>query len=474
MAQKIVSGGVTYWTTNAGEGYYATEAEAKAAETGGTNQSLAIGGNTGALAGSVPATTRPQTMADRPDLIPGYGMTREQLRESAKERNASGQGVGIGGADTVYRVSNQGTRDAFDATHQVNQGGVDWSKVKNTALDLAELTMNPFGQIAETAGLPQWAVTAANFTSPYGIGENAVQGAKWVADASSYRPEMGSRSGGASGAGLGGTGGYDILDPEADRPYNDQAESAVEGAMEDPDTSWVDRIYQEGRDLTESQNLQELEDARNNRAMGLQLNTDLLNKLLSYDPEADANAASEAALRQQLQVANSARGGAGARASALYEAQAMAPELQARAMEQAQATENQRLGQAAQVAGTIGQLSSTQFGQEADYDIQDRNIGTQLFNGLVNMGANEANIEQKQRENLGRIANDLNNTDFNWQKLSSDEKLAAWNNMVETYGIDERTRVELERIAAENRVTPLDILEIGLQSVVTAKKVGAF
>lgn len=465
MANKVTSGGYTYYLDSQGN-YWATEAEANESDRG-----LKQSPDELILPNSPTGQGRPtrdlREGASTPS--PTYKDTRT-AEQKAKDAFESGN---IGGAGGAYNAGNDATRAAFDATHRTNNSSGRKTWRNSTLADIAEFAVNPIGQGAETLGLPPWAVTAANFTSPYGMAENGYGAAKWVADESSYEPTMnGSRGGAAGGGGL-GSGNYDVLDPTA-RPENVPRDNALDGAMEDPNKSWIYDIYNQGRDITSSQNEQELADARANRARGLQLNTDLLSKLMSYNPELEAEMASDRALADQFTFANSARGGAGARASALYEAQSMAPELQARAMEQAVQTENTRLGQAAQVAGTIGQLSSTEFGQEADYDVADRNIGLGVYNGLVNMGANGANIDQKQRENLGRIANDLNQTDVQWQQMSSNEKMAAWNEMVNLYNIDERTRVELERIAAENKVTPLDIIEIGLQAAVTAKKVGAF
>lgn len=89
------------------------------------------------------------TMADHPELIPGYGMTREQLRAAAAKQGPNG----IGGADTAYNSGSDATRRAFDQYHDNNQGGVDWDAVLNTARDITNNpVVNPVGYGASKAG----------------------------------------------------------------------------------------------------------------------------------------------------------------------------------------------------------------------------------------------------------------------------------------------------------------------------------
>jgi hypothetical protein len=254
--------------------------------------------------------------------------------------------------------------------------------------------------------------------------------------------------------------GYDDTPDVIQRPANPAMDQALEGALEAPpgDGLSQEELQDFGMDQTESSNQAEIQEARRNRQQGLALQANLLDRILSFDPEQYQAQQYEKSLANQLSMSRGARGGAGSQQAALMQMLDESPQVYAEAARNADAMEQARLGQAAGVAGTYGELASTAFTQEAGYDIDRSKIGVSLVDIIARDTGTRMDIDQQQRQNLGNLALGLGNLDFKWTELSYQDQWQQWDDMTKRYGIDVNARTQIEIAAKEQEMTPWDYL----------------
>lgn len=153
-------------------------------------------------------------------------------------------------------------------------------------------------------------------------------------------------------------------------------------------------------------------------------------------------------LRNQLALARSAAGGAGAAQQALQAAQAQAPELQAQAAQQAVQENLAKTQAAGQVAQGMGQTALGARGQDIDVAKTNTAAGMRLQDNISQLTGQQLNLNQQQQELLGRMTTDMARQDFDWSKLSADEQERELDRWIQVYGLDQGIATQLKLAAS--------------------------
>lgn len=234
----------------------------------------------------------------------------------------------------------------------------------------------------------------------------------------------------------------------------------------------------------------QLDPFREDRAAAQQDMRDLLGRIYGepsvalMSPEERQQLAAEyedRAMQQQLSVGRSAAGGlAGVQAgvqAATEQRPVISREAGAQAREESRAINADRMSQfrseldrattAAGVTQQIGQAATSAFGQEADIRVQQASLGLGVTQELGKMTGVELELDQRQRENMGRLATDVMKLDLQSMELSMDQQMAFFDQVVRMYGIDQATYAAIRTASIQQQIGPLDVLQM-IGSVVGA------
>jgi hypothetical protein len=155
-------------------------------------------------------------------------------------------------------------------------------------------------------------------------------------------------------------------------------------------------------------------------------------------------------LRNQLALARSAGGGAGAQQAALANAQAQAPELQAQATQQAVQENVQRQQAAGQLAQQTASTALGARGQDIDVAKSNQAAGMRLTDNIAQLTGQQLQINQQSQEQLGRMFTDMAKQDFEWGKLNAEQQQAELERWAKVYGIDQTVMAQLKVAALAN------------------------
>lgn len=188
-------------------------------------------------------------------------------------------------------------------------------------------------------------------------------------------------------------------------------------------------------------------------------------------------------LRNQLALARSASGGAGAAQQAIRDAQFAAPELLSQASdagirEQAaklgiasqqtgqlaqtalgqQQNTTQRLDVAAKAAGTSAQAAQGQRGQDIEMAKANLDAGVNLANQISQLTGQQLQLNQQNQELLGNMARDLAKTQFDYSQLDAQTQDAEFERWIKAYGIDVAAAAQIKAAAQANDKGVMDYL----------------
>lgn len=153
-------------------------------------------------------------------------------------------------------------------------------------------------------------------------------------------------------------------------------------------------------------------------------------------------------LRNQLALARSAAGGAGAAQQALSQAQAAAPELLAQA---AQSGTQEKL-QSAQAAGNISSANQanalTARGQNVDIAKSNQAAGLRVLDNVAQLTGQQLQLDQANQELVGRMFTDMSRQNFDWSSLDAAQQQQELERWIKVYGIDQNVAAQLKVAAS--------------------------
>lgn len=171
------------------------------------------------------------------------------------------------------------------------------------------------------------------------------------------------------------------------------------------------------------------------RALGMQEN--IYDKLLNYDPEAAADAASKRAMNSALVMARSQGGGAGARQAAQFQALQQMPAIQSSAAQQAVDTQARNTQLAAQAAAGFAQTAQGQRGQDITQAQAQVDTGLGVANGIANALGRDMQLTSEEAQFLGKMQAELEKLNLDWASLDENQRAAMAQEALRKAGLEQ-------------------------------------
>lgn len=462
-----------------GRGAYATEAEAQAADTApATNLTYDEGdlGSFGAPSAAqastpkpapttsqTPTKPRPAPMLDAQGNVVGSWQWTgtDWVNTSAQQAFDRGN---IGGAGGAYNAGNDKTRAAFDATHQVNQGGVNWDKVGKTALDVGGFALDPIGGSARIAGAavggPAAGYLAQMTSGPAGalVGSgNVILDARArgkAADGTTAAP--GAYSGGPSAPPPGRTTSAQTQRAAAEtQGAENQFQDTQEKNAEENDNLFrgaLDRF-----DALDGGNYGQSDEARAYQQEGLAQQRMLLERLLNFSPDEYQAQFADQALARQIALGRQGTSAA-AQQAGMFAAQEQAPALYAEGARQANALEAQRLGQAGDAAKAFGELGTMTRGQDETRAQFEAKLPVEIANSVAALTQGKMNLNQQESEQFAELWMEFARLQSLYAGMDSAEQIAWWDKAAAERGQDKQLEAIKAQLKAQGKVTDKDLV----------------
>lgn len=182
--------------------------------------------------------------------------------------------------------------------------------------------------------------------------------------------------------------------------------------------------------------------------------TQMYGKLASYDPQEEARRAAGLTMQNQLAIAKSATGGAGARQAAMTGAIQSAPAIEeqanANARQQLQTNQQQML----QAASGLGNVASGTRSADLAQQQSSVDTGLQVANGISAAVGRSLQITQSDAQFLAQAQLALQNLKLDWSKLTEQQREAAATEAMQQAGLD----LQMKQFQASQSITPKDLL----------------
>ncbi len=190
------------------------------------------------------------------------------------------------------------------------------------------------------------------------------------------------------------------------------------------------------------------------------MSSDLVDRILNA-PSQTAQIA-DRSLSQALAIGRSSPGGIGAVQAGVKGALGAAPQLQAQAT-QASIQEQQARASAATGAAQIyaGVAAGT---ADRDVRIAEANQGAALsvINNLTTLTGMDYQFDTAKMGAIGQLTRDFFNNAQQFANMDVNLQIAQWNDMTTRYGIDQNFKAAMEKIAADQKIGPLDAMKMVL------------
>lgn len=187
----------------------------------------------------------------------------------------------------------------------------------------------------------------------------------------------------------------------------------------------------------------------------LDMSREVLDRLLNAPSV--TKAIGDQALSSQLAIARSARGGPGAVASAMDQAQAAAPGVTQQAALSASSEELARTSAAGQVASSFAQAALGGRQQDIGVATANQNAAVNVMQQVTALTGTQLNLDQQNQELIGQMARDFASLDYNWAALSYEQQNKEFDRWVTVYGIDKNFAAQIKAISASKQIGPMDV-----------------
>jgi hypothetical protein len=211
-------------------------------------------------------------------------------------------------------------------------------------------------------------------------------------------------------------------------------------------------------DNLESSDYAMSDEARGYQREGLQQQRELLERMLGFDPKQYASQFADQALARSIAQGRSGGGGYAAQQAGMFAAQDQMPALQAEGARQAASLENQRLGAAAGVAKTFGDLGTMTRGQDEGRAQFESNLGLSIANSVADLSKGQVQLNQQESQMFAEIWMDFARLQSVYAGMSSQEQIAWWQNETAKRGQDKQFQAIVENIRANGAISDKDLL----------------
>lgn len=188
----------------------------------------------------------------------------------------------------------------------------------------------------------------------------------------------------------------------------------------------------------------------------------ILDKLLSYDPNAAAAQAQQKATQSQLAIARSAPGGAGAKQASMFQALQQAPAIASQTASDAVRQQQQNTQMAAQLVSGTRSQDIDQASREAD-------LGVNAANGIAQAVGRDIQLTSEEARFLGQAQLAIQNLKLDWARMSEQEREARVSEELQRLGLKQQA----DQFAASQELTFKDVVG-GIMSLGGAGIQGGF
>lgn len=180
-----------------------------------------------------------------------------------------------------------------------------------------------------------------------------------------------------------------------------------------------------------------------NEALGMQ--RDIYSKLMSFDPNAAADAAAKRATASSVAMARSAPGGAGARQVAMNMALQNQPAIQSEAAQGAVQQGAQMTQQAAQAAAGFAQTAGGTRAQDLQQAQAQTDTGLSIAQGISQALGRDMTLTSDEAKFLSQAQIELNKLGLDWSQLSEQERASRAQEALQKAGLDAQWKMFKEK-----------------------------
>lgn len=352
------------------------------------------------------------------DLWNAKDQQRDQARATANTNAGTGGGLGTAGAiRTIPRrttgvLGGQGFTDSHGRQYQV----MAQSEAKDAAYDAALGTVNSRGMVGGTESLA--------LTPP-------------AAPPAAPSP------------------GTTAATEQTQRAGNEYRETSDENAAED-DNLWA-HMWDQYDNLDDPDNALG-DEARGYQREGLQQQRMLLEKLLGFDPNQYATQFADQSLARTIAAGRSTGGGAAAQQQGMLAAMDQAPSLYAEGARQASSLENQRLGAAAGVTKTFGDLGTLTRGQDENRSQFESTLSVSIADSIAKATQGQVSLNEAESQRFAEVYMDFAKLQSVYAGMDSTEQMQQLDLMFKEKELSQQWDAFKAQMNASGSVSPKDII----------------
>lgn len=195
-------------------------------------------------------------------------------------------------------------------------------------------------------------------------------------------------------------------------------------------------------------------------ATALAQSQDLINRILNTPLQ--TKILGDQALSNQLAMSRGARGGPGAIQNAEDQARQQAPQLQEQANQGAIQEQVARAGAAGQAASIYANVAGGNANRAVQIAQANQAAGLDMNHNLVALTGQQVQFTDAQMQTMGSLASAYLQNSAQFANLDVQKQIATWNNLTQRYQVDAQVKGQIEAVAAQKNIGPLDALKMVL------------
>lgn len=438
------------WTVN-GRGAYATEEDARAADTGGAAPAPLVDDSDFASSfGDTPRVLRPAGTAATATSSPTIARERQTEFEAANALYAQGyQDLNNDGKITEADKSLSGVAYGTPTSEGGTANGYQVTQVNLGNRDAKPVNGHPTRQTYRVKGIE--GEGADGFTSAFSY--HNTPGGTGTRVTGHVTPP-----GSAAGRGPTGFVEPEIRDLRA-REDTQQAESRALDKIEENDTE-NNNLFSDALDRFDDLGGGEYglsDEARGYQQEGLQQQRMLLEKLLGFDESQYAAQFGDEALARTIAAGRQGTSAAQQQAG-MFAAMEQAPALYAEGQRQAASLANQRLGMAEDAAKAFGELGTMTRGQDETRAQFEAQLPLEIATKVSELSQGKMSLNQQDSKMFADMWMDFAQLQSVYAGMSSAEQIAWWREESARRGQDKALEGIMAQIKANGAVTDKDLI----------------
>lgn len=200
------------------------------------------------------------------------------------------------------------------------------------------------------------------------------------------------------------------------------------------------------------------DEARQYQQEGLQMQRDLMDRILDFDRNQYATQFADQSLARMVAAGRSQPGGYAAQQAGINTALEQAPALFAEGERQAANLEAQRLAQASGVAKSFGDLGTMTRGQDEQRSQFEANLSLNIADGISRLTQGKMQLNQRESEIFADIWMKFAQLESVYAGMDSAEKMAWWDREMAEAGMQNQFEMLKYQIKEGGKVADKDIL----------------